>query len=350
MAIEGRLYIRSNFAVFMTNSATTTIRTTQTNKAVPSSILNTIGHTPLIELQRVNPFNKLKLYGKLESFNPGGSVKDRTSNAIIRDALENNLIKKGDTIIESSSGNMAIGLAQTCLYHELNLIIVADPKLNIQTERILLTYGVIIEKVLTPSEEGGFLGSRLKRVKELLTLIPNSYWTNQYSNALNPLTHEDTMSEICKALNDEVDYVFIATSTCGTLMGCSQYIKRNNFNTKIIAVDAIGSFIFNNQKQERLIPGHGSGTKSNFLIREMIHDVVHVSDQDCIRACWNLLNKEAILCGGSSGAVLAAYEKYCRNINDSKSAVLILCDRGERYLETIYNRSWISSHFPDLEL
>ncbi|MFL1896394.1 2,3-diaminopropionate biosynthesis protein SbnA [Aquimarina sp. 2-A2] len=318
--------------------------------ANPANILETIGDTPLVALQRISQAYSFEMFAKMESFNPGGSIKDRTAHTILSTALREGKIKKGDIIIESSSGNMAIGLAQACLFYGLQLIVVVDPKLNKHTAKILETYGATIETVSKPEKNGGFLKSRLNRVAELLKENPNSYWTNQYENTLNPTTHHTTMSEIAEALQGEVAYVFVATSTCGTLMGCAEYIARNGLSTKIIAVDAIGSVLFAKDKKERLIPGHGAGVPSNFLELDSVHDVVHVSDEECIEGCWRLLKEEAILCGGSSGAIISAVDKYKMNIEKNSACALILCDRGERYLDTIYNEHWVKTHFPEMNL
>ncbi|MBZ9650917.1 2,3-diaminopropionate biosynthesis protein SbnA [Psychroflexus montanilacus] len=312
-----------------------------------SNILSSIGHTPLIRLARFSSQMECHVYGKMESFNPGGSIKDRTALNMLSKAMESGEVEPGDTIIESSSGNMALGLAQACKFYNINLIIVHDPKLNNHSKKILLTYGVKLVKVDQPKTKGGYLESRIQKVNELLDKFPHSYCLNQYQNAANPQTHLQTMKEITEALNQHVDYIFISTSTCGTLMGCALYIYKNNLKTKIIAVDALGSITFGKKESKRLIPGHGSGKPSNFLDLAYIHDVVHVSDEDSVQGCWKLLEKEAILCGGSSGAVISAIERYAPKIEARAQCVAILCDRGERYLDTIFNKKWIVQHFPD---
>ncbi|MEX2350042.1 MAG: 2,3-diaminopropionate biosynthesis protein SbnA [Flavobacteriaceae bacterium] len=311
-----------------------------------TDILATIGKTPLVQLTRLAKEWDFPVFGKMESFNPGGSIKDRTAISMLSQALKKDTIKPGDTIIESSSGNMALGLAQACKFYNLQLIVVIDPKVNPHTEKLLMAYGALLVKVTQPQEEGGYLESRIQKVKELLKQYPNSHWLNQYENAANPQTHYETMDEITQALDKKVDYVFISTSTCGTLMGCAQYVYEKRLPTKIIAVDAAGSVTFGQREDERLIPGHGSGKASHFLDDDFIHDVMHITDEECIAGCLNLLEQEAILCGGSSGAVLSAIEKYAPFIPAGSNCVAILCDRGERYLETVYNKAWIRKHFP----
>lgn len=317
------------------------------SNTVSESIINTIGNTPLVKLNNTISKRNFNLFGKLEAANPGGSIKDRTSLFILQQALANGRIKEGDTVIESSSGNMAVGLAQACLHFGLKLIVVVDPKLNLHTEKILKTYGVRIEKVTKPKEQGGFLAARLERVQNLLDGIPNSFWSNQYGNLDNPLTHHKTMTEIMDSLHGKLDYLFVATSTCGTLMGCADYIYQNNLDTKIIAVDAVGSVLFGGPPLKRLIPGHGAGVPSQFLNTTKIHDYIYVDDVDCARGCWSLLENESILCGGSSGGMISAVRKYSKKIEDGSNCALFLCDRGERYLDTIYSIEWLLKELPE---
>jgi len=314
---------------------------------VSESIVNTIGNTPLVRLNRIIKNGNFNLFGKLEAANPAGSIKDRTSLFILEQALAEGRIKKGDTVIESSSGNMALGLAQACLYYGLQLIVVVDPKLNSHTEKILKTYGVLIEHVTEPKRNGGFLAARLERVQQLLSSIPNSFWSNQYGNENNPLTHHKTMTEIMDSLQGKLDYLFVATSTCGTLMGCADFIYENKLNTKIIAVDAVGSVLFGGPPLKRLIPGHGAGVPSQFLDTTKIYDHVYVDDVDCAVGCWSLLEEEAILCGGSSGGILSAVKKYSKKIEAGSNCAMFLCDRGERYLDTIYSTEWLLKKLPE---
>ncbi len=321
------------------------LKTSQDTK-ISGNIIEAIGQTPLIRLRHLFPQYGANFYGKLEAANPSGSVKDRTASFIIHRAIDEGLIKAGDTIVESSSGNMALGLAQACIFYDLKLVIVADPNLNAHTEKLLRAYGAAIELVKEPLPTGGFLAARLQKVEELLEKIPNSFWTNQYGNVNNPLSHHRTIREIMEAMNGNVDYIFVATSTCGTLMGYADFIIKNNLRTKLAAVDARGSVLFGGKSRKRLIPGHGAGVASQFLKTESIYDNLEVTDLDCIEGCWSLLKKEGILCGGSTGGVITAIENYATNLEDDANCVFLLSDRGERYLDTIYNVEWISKEFP----
>lgn len=308
---------------------------------IHANILETSRNTQLLQLKKCFKNNSFNVYGKLEFLNPSGSIKDRIAIHILEEAMNEGFINKNTTIIESSSGNMALGLAQACLYLGLKLMVVVDPKINSQTEKLLETYQVNVLKVKNPDPEGGFLGARLNKVKQLIKEIPNSYWTNQYGNVNNPQTHYQTMNEICESLDHQVDYLFLATSTCGTLMGCAEYIQEHQLPTKIIAVDAKGSVLFGGQPGKRLVPGHGAGVPSQFLEVSKITDHTEVTDFDCIKGCWSLLQQEAVLCGGSTGGVVEAIQKYSPYITEGSNCVMMLCDRGDRYLDTIYNKKWI---------
>jgi len=312
-------------------------------------ILSTIGQTPLVLLQRVLGILHFQLYAKLEGLNPGGSVKDRAAFLIIKNALDEGRLKPGTTVIESSSGNMGIGLAQACAYFGMRFVCVVDPKTTKQNINILEAYGAEVDLVTKPDPTTGeYLQARLDRVQALLKLIPNSYWCDQYSNRFNSNAHHETMREIVTALDGRVDYLFCATSTCGTLRGCAEYVRTHGLKTKIVAVDAIGSIIFGGQKSKRLIPGHGAAVRPALFQFGLATECVHISDLDCIVNCRRLVQSEAILSGGSSGAVLSAVEKLRPHIPAGANCVTIFADRGERYLETIYSDTWVWEHFGDV--
>lgn len=313
--------------------------------AIDASILSTIGKTPLVALNKLYPATSSIYYAKLEMLNPGGSTKDRTAYFMLSKALEDGELYPNSTVIESSSGNMAIGLAQVCRYLDLNLIVVTDPNINRHTLDLLRAYGAEIERITEADSGGNYLENRLKRVRELRDSIPNSYWPNQYSNDLNPEAHYQTMKEIVDVCPVPPDYLLAATSTCGTIMGCAKYVRQHNLKTKIVAVDAVGSKIFSTSKGNRLIPGHGAGRESDLLDKSYIDRVFHMGDVDCVVGCRSLLQRESILAGGSTGAVVMAAEKLQSQIPEKSTCVMIFSDSGERYLDTIYNDSWVESTF-----
>lgn len=314
------------------------------------SILSTIGHTPLVELTRVLPDCPFRLCAKLEGFNPGGSAKDRPALHILQEAMRAGAVKAGTVVIESSSGNLGIGLAQICRYLGLRFICVVDPKTTAQNIRILQAYGAEIELVAEPDPvTGEFLQARIDRVQSLLRAIENSFWTNQYANLSNARAHyRTTMHEIATELDGRIDYLFLATGSCGTLRGCAEYIRDHHLATRIFAVDARGSVILGGRPAKRLIPGHGSARRPELFRSGLADECVWVGDLDCVVGCRRLVRSEAILAGGSSGAVLMALEQVKERIPGGTTCVLIFPDRGERYLDTIYSDKWVGEHFGDV--
>ncbi len=308
------------------------------------NVLSTVGWTPLVRLARLFPDAAFRLYGKLEALNPGGSIKDRPALRIIEEELRHGRIDSNTVIIESSSGNMGVGLAQVCRYYGLRFICVVDPKTAEQNLRVLRAYGAEIEAVEVPDPETGeFLQARLHRVEHLQARYRNSFWPNQYANRLNPGAHyASTMQEIVDALGEAPDFLVAATSTCGTVRGCGEFIADHGLHTRIVAVDSVGSRIFDDREAERHIPGLGAGIQPPHLDAEMIWEAVLLTDLECVRGCRRLLDSEAILAGGSSGAVVTAVERIRDRIPDGSTCVAILPDRGERYLDTVYSRDWVA--------
>ncbi len=312
-------------------------------------ILSTIGHTPLVRLTRVLRDCPFRLFAKLEGFNPGGSAKDRPASHILQEAMRTGAVKPGTVVIESSSGNLGIGLAQVCRYWGLRFICVVDPKTTIQNIRILKAYGAEIDLVSEPDPvTGEFLQARINRVQTLLETIEDSFWTNQYANLANAQAHyRTTMQEIATELDGRVDYLFVATSTCGTLRGCAEYVRDHHLDTRIFAVDAHGSVIFGGKPAKRLIPGHGAARRPELYCAGLASECVRVTDLDCVVGCRRLVRSEAILAGGSSGGVIMAVEQVKERIPRGATCALILHDRGERYLDTVYSDEWVAEHFGD---
>ena len=314
------------------------------------SVLKAIGKTPLVRLSRVIPDLHFNLFAKLEGLNPGGSTKDRPAFSIIQHGIDSGRIGPDTVVIESSSGNMGIGLAQACAYYGLRFICVIDPKTTQQNMRLLQAYGAEVDMVLEPDETTGeFLQARLNRVNKLLDSLENTFWPNQYSHRYNPIAHHQTMHEIVSELNGEVDFLFCATSTCGTIRGCAEYVRSHNLQTRIFAVDAVGSVIFGGVNSKRLLPGHGSAVRPALYHPYLAERCIHITDLECVLGCRRLVRQEAILAGGSSGAVLMAVERMKEEIPRDATCAVIFADRGERYLDTIYSDAWVTEHFGDIE-
>jgi cysteine synthase A len=312
-------------------------------------ILAAIGNTPIIQLTHMSRELGFNVFAKLEMLNPGGSTKDRPAYHIISRALETGAIGPDTVIVESSSGNMGIGLAQVCNHFGLRFICVVDPKTTTQNVRLLQAYGAEVSMVLEPDPDTGeFLPARINRIKSLLATVSNSFWIDQYSNEHNSQAHHQTMAEIANAFDGEVDYLLCATSTCGTIRGCSEYVREHNLRTRIIGIDALGSVIFGGEKAKRLLPGHGAAIRPKLYSDDIAHAFLHVTDLECVVGCRQLVRREAVLAGGSSGGVYAALRRLKEDIRPGATCVLIFPDRGERYLDTIYSDSWVNEHFGDV--
>ncbi len=314
-----------------------------TNFDISEGIFGQIGNTPLVRLSHLS--EKHQVFGKLEHLNPGGSIKDRTAKGILRDAIQRGKITHNTTVVESTSGNMGIGLAVSCQAIGLPFLAIVDPFVNRENIRIMELYGAKVIEVTEKDEFGSYLNTRIATVKQFLAQDPNAFWTEQYSNPANPKTHHSTMEEVVTQLGRWPDYLFIATSTCGTLTGMSEFVKQNFGSTKVIAVDAKGSLIFSDCPSTRRIPGFGAARKSQFLKPDSADEVILIEEKDSIRGAYTLLKKEAILAGGSTGAVVSAYASMADNIPTNSDVVLMINDRGERYMESIYSQKWIAEYY-----
>ncbi len=312
---------------------------------IMDGLFRTIGRTPLVPLKRLFSGMPFHVYGKLEMANPGGSAKDRPALHIIREAIRSGEIGPDTTVIESSSGNMAVSLAQICRYLGLRFICVVDPRTTDTHLKLIRSLQGEIEIVSQPDPvSGDYLPARIARVKRLRQDIGNCYWTNQYGNPNNYLAHyHTTMPEILEAL-PHIDYLFCGVSSCGTIRGCAERLRERSQATKIIAVDAVGSVIFGGVKGVRQFPGLGAAVVPPISSKELIDRVVYVSESQCIEGCRDLVRSEAILAGASSGGVIAAIRAMQEEIPDGAICAAILPDRGDRYLDTVYNEDWVRQH------
>ncbi|OCT16068.1 2,3-diaminopropionate biosynthesis protein SbnA [Paenibacillus pectinilyticus] len=306
-------------------------------------IVGATGRTPLIRLSRLFKDQPFDVYGKMEWMNPGGSAKDRPALFMLREAIRRGEVTSESVIVESSSGNLAISLAQFCRYLGLRFICVVDPRTTQQHLQIIRSFHGEIDLVTEPDEATGeFLPARIRRVAELVRQIPNAYWTNQYGSPDNALAHrETTMREIGEKLG-EIDYLFCGVSSCGTIRGCMEYIRSQGWATQIVAVDAEGSVIFGGEKGSRRFPGLGAGITPGLHRHDVADLVMYVSDKDCVEGCRALVREEAILAGASSGGVISAIRRLSKEIPPGAICAAILPDRGERYLNTVYNDVWVA--------
>jgi cysteine synthase A len=305
--------------------------------------LERVGNTPMVQFQ-VPGFKNINLFTKLEFYNPTGSVKDRAASYIIKKLLARKEIDKDTTLIESSSGNFGIALSAFCKKNGLKFIAVVDPCILTINEILIKSFGAEMVKVNVPDCNGGYLLTRIKKVKELVRGIDNSYWVNQYGNPYNAEAYYNTLgNEICRQM-ENIDYIFIGVSSGGTITGVSNKIKEKFPRARVIAVDIIGSVIFDHPPQKRYIPGIGSSMVPGILKKAKIDDVVMIDEVSTIEMCHELLKKHYIFAGGSSGSVFAAIKKFFagEKINGKINVVTIFADRGERYADTVYNEKWCS--------
>ncbi len=307
------------------------------------SIAQCIGSTPLVRLQRLFSQAGIEVIAKLELLNPGGSVKDRPAQFIIEQGLHDGSITPDTHLIESSSGNFGIALAMLARIYNLSFTCVVDPKISPTNLHILRQFGAHIEMVQTLDEQGGYLQTRIHRVQQLLQSIPQSYWINQYANHLNWLTHfYRTGNEIIQALNEPIDCFIAAVSTTGTILGVSRRLRQTYPHIRIVAVDAAGSVIFGAPAGPREIPGIGASRVPELLHKDEIDEVIYVSDEEAVQGCRDLVSQEGIFAGGSSGSVIAGIRKYLAHDSSPCRIVTLLPDRGERYLDLIYNDEWVA--------
>ncbi len=310
-----------------------------------NTVLDLVGNTPLIRL-RHKDLDTINFYAKLECFNPTGSIKDRAASYVLKQLIETKEINANTTIIESSSGNFAISLATYCKYLGLKFCGVIDPNILSINERIISSLATEVIKVTERDHIGGYLLTRINKVKEILSSRENYYWMNQYENPYIAHAYYETIgNEICSQL--KIDYIFIGVSSGGTITGVSQKVKEVYPDAEVIAVDSIGSVIFGQTPKKRYVPGIGSSIVPPILKKAIIDEVVIVDEYEAIKACNELLDKYALLVGGSAGSVFAGVNKYFKDKSFiSKPNVLCLfADKGERYASTIYDAKWVNTHF-----
>lgn len=308
------------------------------------SIAACIGHTPMVYLSRLFAHHDRAVIAKLEFLNPGGSVKDRPARFIIECGIQDGTIDRHTHLIESTSGNLGIALSMVARIYGLHFTCVVDPKISPANLRILTHFGAQIDMVHQPDDQGGYLKTRIRRVHELLEQIPGSFWINQYANQLNWQAHyHGTGGEILADLDCPIDYLVVAISTTGTILGLARRLRQAFPKLRVVAVDAVGSVIFGGPPARRELPGIGSSRVPELLCREEIDDVLYVSDREAVQGCRDLLLHEGIFAGGSSGAVVAGIRKLLQYIPKGSRILTLFPDRGERYLDLVYNDDWVAT-------
>lgn len=303
---------------------------------IAKDLTQLIGNTPLLEVSRIEREEKLKarVLVKLESFNPGGSVKDRIALAMIEDAEKNGVIKPGDTIIEPTSGNTGIGLAWVARVKGYRLILAMPETMSLERRNLLKALGA--DLVLTPGSEG--MKGAIKKADELRATIPGSVILQQFENPANPMIHYRTTGpEIWRDTDGEVDILVAGVGTGGTISGCTRYLKERRPSLEAIAVEPAASPVLSGQNPgPHKIQGIGAGFVPGNYDGSLIDRVVKVTDEEAVRAGRLLAAKEGVLAGISSGAAFhVAIQLAKEEVNAGKTIVAILPDTGERYLSTV---------------
>lgn len=305
------------------------------------SIANCIGNTPIVRLNRIFGNQDVRVYAKLELLNPGGSVKDRSAKFIIEQGLRDGSIPKGAHLIESTSGNLGVALAMMSRVYNLQLTCVVDPNISKTNLEIMKLYGAHIEMVTERDACGGYLETRIARVKSLLQEKQNGVWINQYANVRNWQSHyHGEGEELLKQLPERPDYLVMGVSTSGTILGIARRLREAYPELKVIGVDALGSMLFGNKPGKRFLPGIGASRVPELLAKEEIDDVIYASDLESCESCLDLVKDEGIFAGGSSGSVVAAIKKLIPHIPKGSCIATLFPDRGDRYMDMVYNAEW----------
>ena len=309
---------------------------------IEESVAGCVGTTPLVRLGRCFEAPDVEVLAKLELMNPLGSVKDRPARFIIERGLDEGWIRPDSHVIESTSGNLGIALATLCRLNGLQFIAVVDPKTAEPNLQMLRTLGARIEMVDTPDDQGGYLQTRVRRARQLAGVLPHGVWINQYANDLNWQAHyQGAGAEIADQVAGPIDYLVAAVSTTGTIMGISRRLRKDHPDLEVVAVDAVGSVIFGAPPAPRELPGFGSSRVPELLEEDEIDQVVHVDDAESARGCRRLAGTEGIVAGGSSGGVVAAIERLMPDLRRPCRIVTVLPDRGDRYLDLVYDDAWM---------
>ena len=294
-----------------------------------------IGKTPLLELVHIEKEEGLeaKVLGKLEYFNPAGSVKDRIAKAMIDDAEQKGLLKPGSVIIEPTSGNTGIGLASVAAARGYRIIIVMPETMSVERRQLMKAYGA--ELVLTEGAKG--MKGAIAKADELAKEIPNSFVPGQFVNAANPKAHfESTGPEIWEDTDGRVDIFVAGVGTGGTVTGVGRYLKSRNPNVKVVAVEPAASPVLSKGVSgSHKIQGIGAGFVPDVLDTKIYDEIIPVENDDAFAAGREVGRREGVLVGISSGAaVWAAIELAKRPENAGKTIVVLLPDTGDRYLST----------------
>ena len=319
-----------------------------------NSVISQIGNTPLIRLKQASELTGCNIYGKAEYFNPGESVKDRAALFIVENALKNKLISRGGTIVEGTAGNTGIGLAIVCKEYDIKLKIVIPKTQSIEKKETLIKLGAeLIEVDAVPYSNPQNYIKQSKKIADDLNKKSKYgvYWANQFDNIINTEAHiKTTASEILSQTAGLVDGFTCAVGTGGTLAGVSIGLKSKNKNIKIALSDPMGSSLYSYIKKNKLessgnsiTEGIGTARITKNFDRALIDDAFQTDDTEALNIVYDLIEKQKIVLGGSSGINIAGAIKLAKKLGRGKTIVTILCDHGKRYASKIFNKDFLKS-------
>ena len=290
----------------------------------------------------LRPAFGLPLYLKCEGFNFAGSIKLKAAEAMVSAAVRSGALGPDSIMVESSSGNLGVALSVLAASKGYQFVCVTDSRCNLATKQLMEALGAQVHTITEPDPDGGFLAARLAHVRELCDGDDRYVWLNQYANPDNWGAHYRTTAPAIDRAFPTLDVLFVGAGTTGTLMGCARYFKRFRPDVRIVAIDAVGSVTFGAPAAPRMIPGLGTGVRPQLLDESYVDDVVLVEEVDTVRTCHRLASR-GFLFGGSTGTVISGAAQWmaANDLGPEATAVTISPDLGERYLDSLYQPTWV---------
>ncbi len=320
---------------------------------VHSNVLNLIGNTPLLKVSGLN-CGLCDLYLKLESSNPGGSIKDRIALSMIEDAEEKGHIQSGDTLIEATAGNTGVGLALVAKQKGYNLTIVMPDKMSVEKIYSLKAMGA--EVILTRSDVTKGDPEYYQDLALAISKKTGAFFINQFANKANITAHyNSTGPEIWQQMDGKIDAFVCGVGTGGTLTGVGRFLREKNRDVELILADPEGSIlaplVTSGQRPEHVGSWYVEGIGEDFIPDtcdiSLVTEAYSISDKEAFATARNVLLAEGIIAGSSSGTLIAAALRYCQEQKEKKRVVTLVCDTGNRYLSKVYNDDWIEQHIVD---